>query len=418
MAHPKDDPLAGARSLTQKGLDLGLLTLTQEKPAPINPKQKRLRIGIPKETGFQETRVPLTPGAVSTLVANGHQVVIEHDAGKNAQFADTLYAEAGATIAYSAPEVFADAEFIVKIAPLSLDEIQHLKAGQTVISAVHVGGVRPDYLKGLMAKGITALGFEFLQSSDGSMPVMRMMSEIAGITAIHIATELLAGGPSGGKGLLLGGVTGVPPSTVTIIGAGAVGFHACKAAVGLGASVKVIDSEVYKLRRLEELMGHKIFTAVAQPSYVAEAVAQSDVLIGAAYRQGFRAPVVVTEDMVAQMRPGSVVVDVAIDQGGCIETSRMTSHTKPTYTLHDVVHYCVPNIAARVAQTASASISNIIGPILLRIAEAGGMKNLMAQDPYFKRGIYVYHKHLTQRMLASLFGLDFMDIELLFAAEL
>lgn len=404
--------------MTQKGLDPALLTLTQEKPARINPRQKKLVIGIPKEVSYQETRVPLTPGAVSTLVANGHEVFIEHDAGKYAQFPDALYAEAGATIAYALSEVYGRAETIVKITPFTEEEISLMKTGQTIISAVHVGGVQPDYLKSLMQKGVTAIGFEFVQAADGSLPIVQGMGEIAGITAVHIATELLAGGRSGGKGLLLGGVSGVPPSVVTIIGSGTVGFHACKAALGLGATVKVIDNEVYKLRRLEELLGHKIYTAVAQPSYVAEAVASSDVVIGAAYRQGFRAPVVVTEDMVAQMRPGSVIIDVAIDQGGCIETSRLTNHDHPTYVAHDVLHYCVPNIAARVGQTASASLSNIIGPMLLQIADAGGVSNLLAQSPHFKKGIYVYHRHITQRLLASLFGLDFMDIELLYAAHL
>lgn len=418
MAAESNDPLLKAQQLIKKGLDPSLLTLTQEKLAPTGTRQRQLKIGIPRESSYQETRVPLTPGAVSTLVANGHRVLLEHDAGALAQYTDTAFSEAGGQIAYSKEEVFKEAEILIKIAPLSLAEIELLKPGQTIISAVHIGGIRPDYLKGLMRKGVTAVGFEFLQAPDGSVPIMRMMSEIAGITSIHIATELLAAGPSGGKGLLLGGVTGVPPSVVTIIGAGAVGYHACKAALGLGATVKVIDTEVYKLKRLEELLGHKIYTAVAQPNYVAEAVATSDVLIGAAYRHGARAPVVVTEDMVAQMKAGSVIVDVAIDQGGCIETSRITTHEHPTFELHGVVHYCVPNIAARVAHTASASISNILGPLLLRIADAGGVKNLMATDPFFKRGIYAYHKHLTHRMLAAMFGLDFMDIELLYAAEL
>ncbi len=411
-----EESLRSARELMKKGIDPALLTATQEKPLKLSSTSQVLRIGIPRELTSQETRVPLTPGAVGTLVASGHQVIIEHNAGVAAQFTDKEYHDKGAFIGYSAGEVYAKSDLIVKIAPLTMQEVDHLQPRQTLISAVHLGAVRPDYLKALVDKSVTAIGFEFLQGPDGSIPIMRSMSEIAGIGSIHIASELLAG--EGGKGMLLGGVTGVPPAVVTIIGAGTVGFYACKTALGIGAMVKVIDEEVHRLKRLEENLGVKVFTAVSQPDLVAQAVASADVVIGAAYRPGSRTPIVVIEDMVAGMQEGSVIVDVSIDQGGCIETSRATSHERPTYTHHGVIHYCVPNIASRVSRTASAAISNILGPLLLRVGEAGGVKNLMAINRNFKKGIYVYHKHITQRVLAQLFNMDFMDIDLLYAAQM
>lgn len=412
-----EESLQQARELLKKGFDPIFLAATQEKPARISDTTQALRIGVPKEQVDHENRVSLTPGSIRTLVANGHEVFVEHDAGKAAQFTDKEYSDAGAIITYAAAEIFQRADIIVKVAPLTFQEIELTKSKQTVLSAVHLGELRPDYLKALMNKNVTAIGFEFLQAADGSVPIMRLMSEIAGTSALHIASSLLSN-DKGGKGILLGGVTGVPPANVTIIGAGTAGFYACRTALALGAQVRVIDEEVHKLKRLEELLGQKIYTAVAQADFVADAVASADVLIGSAHRAGTRAPIVVTEDMVMAMREGSVIVDLSIDQGGCIETSRVTSHEHPTYELHGVIHYCVPNIASRVARTASISLSSILGPMLLRIGDAGSVKNLMATNRNFKRGIYLYHRHITQRTIANMFGMDFMDIDLLYAAQM
>lgn len=411
------EPLEQARELLKKGLDPALLTIAQEKPMPVATTTVQLKIGVPKENAHHERRVPLTPGAVGVLVAAGHAVFVEKDAGQGAQFTDREYTEAGATLVYTQAEVYQRADLIVKVAPLSMAELELMRPRQTLISAVHIGGLRPDYLRGLMEKHITAIGFEFLSGPDGSNPIMRLLSEIAGVSAIHIASELLTN-YHGGQGLLLGGVTGVPPAVVTIVGAGTVGYHAAQTAIGLGALVKVLDDEVYRLKRLEARLGQKIFTAVTQADYLSEAVRSADVLIGAAYRVGARSPIVVSEDLVSTMREGSVVVDVSIDQGGCIETSRPTTHEQPTYEYNGVIHYCVPNIASRVARTASASISNILGPMIARIGEAGGVRNLMAINRSFKKGIYVYHKHITQRPIATMFNLDFMDIDLLYAAQM
>ncbi|MCS7073319.1 MAG: alanine dehydrogenase [Bacteroidia bacterium] len=398
------------------GIHPSLLTTTQEKPLKVSKSKTTLRIGVPKETVFQEKRVSLTPGSVGVLTANGHQVIVEHNAGLASQFTDKDYAEVGAQIAYSTQDVYARSDIIVKIAPLTLQELSYLQPKQILISAVHLGTIQPDYIRTLINKNITAIGFEFMQAEDGSIPIMRMISEIAGITSVHIAAELLSGPSS--KGVLLGGITGVPPAIVTIIGAGSVGLHAAKTAIGLGATVKVIDEEIHKLRRLEEILGRKIYTAVAQQDYITEAVASADVVIGAIYKKGMRTPCVVSEEMVASMREGSVIVDVSIDQGGCIETSEVTNHDSPIFVKHGVIHYCVPNIASRVARTASQAISNVLGPLVIKIGEAGGINNLLSSNRSIKRGIYTYSRHLTQHSLAQMFGMDYIDIDLLFATDI
>ncbi len=394
---------------------IGLETL--ERAVKTLPGACSLKIGVPRETHLQEKRVALTPGSVGVLTARGHQVVVEHEAGRHAQFADNLYREAGAVIASCAKEVYDQTDIICKITPPDEENLQLLRPRQTLVSAVHLGAVKSEYLQALLAKQITALGFEFIESADGTIPFMQSMSEIAGISSIHIAGELLTG-EKGGPGLLLGGITGVPPATVTIIGAGNVGYHAAATAIALGATVKVIDEEVHRLRRLEVLLGRKIYTCVAQHDFVAHAVAHADVVIGAAYKKSGRPPMVVTEEMVMSMKDGSVIVDVSIDQGGCIETSRTTTHDHPTYEVHGVTHYCVPNIPSRVPRTASTAISNILSPILVRIGEAGGIPNLFATDVSIRTGIYTFQNHVTQKPLAQMFKLDHMDLSLLYAAQM
>lgn len=398
------------------GIDPSLSTSTAVKPQKINKDQTSLKIGVPCEVHNQEMRVALTPNAVGVLVANGHEVVVEHNAGKNAQFSDQAYSNKGAIIAYAREELYKRCEIITKVNPLEEDELELLQLNQTLFSAVHLGQIKPDYLKTLIKKNITAIGFEFMQAPDGSIPIMRSMSEIAGITSIHIASELLAR-PTG-VGLLLGGIAGIPPAVVTIIGAGSVGYHACKTALGLGASVKVIDKELYQLKKLEETIGTKLYTAINQQDYVEEAIKSANVVIGAVYKSGQRTPVIVPEEIIAQMKEGSVIVDVSIDQGGTFGTSRPTTHENPTYEMHGVIHYCVPNIASRVSRTASIAIANILSPLLIKLGEAGGVKNLMSNNSTLRTGVYIYQKHLTQRSIATLFNMDFMDISLLYSANI
>jgi alanine dehydrogenase len=399
------------------GLEPSLIKLPEEKLLKVEQRKKELIIGVPKEMHLQENRVPLTPGAVGTLVANGHQVIIEHNAGAAALFSDTEYANKGAIIAYVPEEVYKKANVIVKISPLEENELALLQEDQIILSAVHLGAVRPDYLKTLLQKNITAFAFEFIQAADGSVPIMQVMSEIAGITSITIASELLSW-QNNGKGMLLGGITCVPPTNVTIIGAGTVGYYASRTAMALGALIKVIDKEVHKLKKLEQFLSGPIFTSISQQDYVAAAVASADVIIGAAYKKGGKAPCVVTEEMVTQMQEGSVIVDVAIDQGGCIETSRLTTHENPTFVKHGVIHFCVPNIASRVPRTASIAISNILCPMVLKLGESSSFNDLFANEVAFRSGVYTYHRHVTKRSLASMFNLDYMDIELLYAVNL
>lgn len=390
--------------------------IPQEKTVKTSQKKTTLRIGLPKESRLHENRISLSPESVGVLVANGHQVYVQQDAGKASSFLDKAYSDAGAIICYTLADVYSKSDVITKISPLTDEELGLLKQNQVLLSAVNLGSLTPDYLKHLIKKNISAVGYEFIKSEDSSTPLVQLMAEIAGVSSIHIASELMTG-IGGGKGQLLGGITGVPPSTVTIIGAGTVGYHAARTALGMGAVVKVIDSEVYKLRKLERELGVTFYTAVAQENYIRDAVSSSDVVIGAAYNQGRRAPIVVTEDMVLEMREGSVIVDVAIDQGGCVETSRVTSHEKPTFTEHDVIHYCVPNIASRVPNTASSAISNIVGPLLIQLGDFGGINQLIKFNDGVKEGLYVHRKYLTKQSLASLFGMDYMNISLLIASD-
>lgn len=396
------------------GVYPGSWAVPQVLPQKTDAKRKKLIIGVPKETFFQENRIPLTPETVRTLVANEHQVFVEQGAGEGARYSDADFAEAGAVVTYNRADVFKQANYIIKVSPLSLEELDLLRENQVLVSAVNLGSLSPEHLNKLIRKNITALGFEFYKSEDGSLPLVQMMSEIAGVSSIHIASELLTG-HRGGQGLLLGGITGIPPAEVTIIGAGTVGFNAAQTAMGMGARVRIIDDEIYKLRRIEKELGINVYTSVAQSSFVRSAVRESDVVIGAAFKSGGRAPMVVTEEMVEEMKEGSVIIDVAIDQGGCIETSKVTTHHEPTFVKHGVIHYCVPNIASRVARTASMAISNILGPLLINIGDNGGINNLMKFNHGLKEGIYVYRRHLTKKNLALLFGMtmNYRDIELL-----
>lgn len=399
--------------------DLQPFLQTQEKLLKKSQSFRQLKIGIPKEINNQEERVSLGSKAVELLVHSGHEVYVETGAGVSAGFSDLEYSNVGASIIYEAVDLFQKADTIIKIGRLSDEELDYLKDAQTLISAVHIGSANPYYFETLIEKNITAVGLDFLQSKDGTLPILRMMSEIAGVTSIHIASEMLSN-INGGKGVLLGGIAGVPPAEVVVLGAGTVGYYATQSALALGANVKVFDEEIYKLRRLEMNLGRKIHTSVSQANYIADAVEQADVVIGAVLKKGQRTPILVTEEMVSNMKEFSAIVDVSIDHGGCFETSEVTYHQKPTYVKHGVLHYCVPNIPSRVSHTASLAISNILGPLALKIGEAGGVENLLSVNDGLKQGVYIYRRHITKGMLAEQFGLRkyFRDIDLLYAAHL
>ena len=374
-----------------------------------------LCIGIPKETSFQENRIALTPLSVALLVNNGHKIIIETGAGVAANFSDKDYSEQGAQISYTKKEVF-DADIIVKISPPTLQEIELMHQGQTLISALQLGSLKLPYLKALLQKKINALCFENLRDEGNVLSVVRAMGEIVGAAAIFIAAEYLSSA-FGGKGLMLGGFTGVPPTEIVILGAGTVGEYAARTALSLGAEVKVFDSSIFRLRRLQNNLGSRVFTSVMQPIVLAKAITTCDVVIGAIRSEHGRSPCVVMEETVSKMKPHAVVVDVSIDQGGCFETSAVTNHKEPVFIKHDIIHYCVPNIASRVPRTASYALTNIFAPILVDIGDMGGLMKMVWNRPGVREGLYMYQGHITNKDLANMFNLPFKDLELLVAAN-
>ena len=392
---------------------LGAL-MPQEEMLELAREKKSLYIGIPKEVTLQENRVALDPESVAVLVANGHQLVVETKAGEGANFQDKDYGDAGAKISYNTDEVF-KADIVIKVDPPSMDEIDMMNPGATLISALQLS-TQPDvFLKHLVKKRITAVAFDFIQDKEGIYPFVKSMSEIAGNTSVLLAAEYLSN-INEGKGLMMGGVTGVPPTEVVIIGAGTVGEFAARAAIGLGASVKVFDDSLHKLSRLQKNLGQRVYTSTVHPNVLFSAMRNADVVIGAIRSRSGRAPVIVSEQMISDMKFGSVIVDVCIDQGGCFETSRVTTHENPTFIEHGVVHYCVPNIASRVAQTASIALSNIFSPLVLGMSEIGGIENMIKWNDGFRNGVYVYNGHVTNEYLAKTYKLPYRDIGLVMAA--
>lgn len=388
--------------------------MTQEERLEVNKKRGALYIGIPKETSFQENRITLVPDAVALLVNNGHQIMIESNAGKAAHFQDKDYSEAGAQIVYTPEEVY-KADIILKVAPPSIAEIDLMQARQTLISSIQITVQPEDFLKRLSAKKVSAIAFDYIRDKIGIYPVVRAMSEMAGSTSMLIAAEYLSN-VNEGNGTMLGGITGVSPTEVVILGAGTVGEYAARAAFGLGASVKVFDNSLYKLRRLQNNLGIRVFTSIIQPKVLKKALSTADVVVGGILATEGRTPCVVTEEMVSEMKFGAVIIDVSIDQGGCFETSRLTNHDQPVFKKYGVIHYCVPNIASRVSRTASYALSNIFTPILLTVGEAGGIENMLRQDSGVRNGVYMYKGILTNKYLATYFNLPYKDIDLLMAA--
>jgi len=392
---------------------IGLKTL--EQAVTRSKSQVSLKIGLPREKTNDETRLCLTPAGVSVLVANGHELIIETKAGENSHFTDQAYADAGAEIALSAADLYKKSEIILKVAPPNDSEIEMMKENQILISALHLGSTKDDFFKKLHAKNITGIGFEFIQDADDSFPIVRMLHEITGSMAIQIAAHYLESFHNG-QGILLGGISGVPPATVVILGAGIIGEYSARTALGYGAQVFVMDNNLSQLRRLENALDRRIVTAMANQQYLSSALKFADVVIGAVMEEGNRAPCWVTEPMVSQMKPGSVIVDTVIDQGGCLSTSRATTHSKPVYRMHDVVHYCVPNIPARVARTGTNALNNVLAPYLVAIGDAGGINGALWTNIALRNGTYLYKKHLTKKMLHQIVKLPYRDIEMLIAS--
>jgi len=384
--------------------------LPQTEMLEIKKQKGELFIGLPKETLFEEKRICLTPDAVSALTSHGHRIVIEAGAGEGSNYSDNEYSEAGAKISYDTKEVFS-CNIVLKVAPPTIDEIAMITPQSVLISALQLKTQTKEYFETLAKKRITAVAFDYIKDEHGVYPVVKSLSEIAGTAAILTAAELMSN-LNKGNGLLLGNIGGVPPTDIVILGAGTVGEFAARSALGLGASVKVFDNSITKLRKLQHSLNTPIYTSTIQPKTLAKSLRRCDVAIGS-IRGKDRSPIVVSETIVETMKEGAIIVDVSIDRGGCFETSNITSHSKPTFEKHGVIHYCVPNIPSRYSRTASFAISNLFTPYLLDIAESGGFENAARFDKSLRSGMYLYHGILTNKTVATWFNLPFRDINLL-----
>ena len=389
---------------------------TQEMLLVENAKHK-ITLGLPKEQEHLEKRVALRPEAVGLLVDAGFEVHVESGAGHSSKYKDSEYADRGAMITYSPDEVF-DKDIVLKIAPPTIQEVALMKKGKMIISAIQSNTLNSQVLEKLCEKGITAVAFEMIQDKAGGLPLVRAMSEIAGSTVMLIAAEYLSS-VHDGKGIILGGVTGVPPTSVVILGAGTVAEFAARTAVGLGAEVKIFDNHVYRLRRIKERLGQAyLFTSTIDSVMLEEALESADVAIGALRSENNVSQSIVTEEVVSRMKTGSVIIDVSIDNGGCFETSEVTTLGKPIFRKHGVIHCCLPNIPSRVARTASTAFSNILSPILMRMIRLGSAEKLVFEGGWFAKGVYTYKGGITNQSMADKFQMKYKDLRLIIAAHL
>lgn len=359
-------------------------------------------VGVPKEIKPGENRVAMLPSGVAAFVAHGHEVLLEKSAGAGSGISDAQYRAAGAHILASARGVWERAELIVKVKEPIGPELRRLRPGQIIYTYLHLAS-NESLTRHLMRKKVTAIGYETIQRDDGALPLLTPMSEVAGRLAVQKAARCLEAA-SGGRGILLSGVSGVKPAHVVILGAGTAGQNACHIAVGMGAHVTVLDIDPARLRYVHDIMGGHVTTLMSNRAAVGEEVLQADVVIGTVLIPGARAPVLVTRDMVKHMRPGAAIVDVAIDQGGCIETSKPTTHADPTYVEHGVVHYCVTNMPGAVPRTSTYALTNATLGYGLALADKG-LERALAEDRTLKRGLNVHQGHVTHRGVAEAFGM-------------
>ena len=364
-----------------------------------------MRIGIPKENIYEERRVALAPAGVDSLIRAGHTIYLQSGAGEGSNFTDEDYRQTGATIVYSAEEVYRRSELVAKVTPLSDEETALLQDNQILFSFLHLAIGNKNTIESLLKKNVTAIGYELIENENG-LPVLHSMSEIAGQLSIQISERYLESYIDGGRGILLGGITGVAPAAVVILGAGVVGTSAARAAVGRGAQVIVIDRDLNRLRRLDTTFKKRITTVMANPYTISRGVKFADVLIGAVLIKGEKTPHLVTEEMVKKMKKGAVIVDVSIDQGGCIETSRITTQSDPIYKLHNVIHYCVPNMPALVSKTASYGLNNAALPFIQNIAD-NGLSNALLGDSSLSKGVCTYNGYCSNEAIANVFDLEY-----------
>jgi alanine dehydrogenase len=386
--------------------------LPKEEMLEIRRKGKKIRIGIPSDCEKVEYRVPLTPQAVELLVSYGHEILVEKDAGKAASYTDEEYREAGASIMEDRKEIF-ECEIVLRVSPFDESEIDLLKGHQALISNLQINAQCPNSIAKLIQKKLTNIAYEYLEDEDGNLPVVQLMSQISGSTSIMLINEYMSKSHNG-KGVLLGSVTGISPSELVILGSGTAAEFAARAALGLGAIVKIFDDNISSLRKLEQKLNQPIFTSVFYPKVMKKALKSADAVLGA-MPVGMPPSFRITEDMVKKMKPGSVIIDLNISQGGCFETSQCTDLNNPSFIKHNVVHYCVPNLPAIVSRTASIALSNVLIPILISIGEIGGIDNYIKNSKSFRKGVCVYNGILTNATLAEKFNLPYKDIDLLLA---
>ncbi len=383
----------------------------QEKRSPVQEMTAGMSLGLPKETTLQEKRIALAPSAVRFFTDNGIRVIMEAGAGDHARFSDRQFSEAGAEITSDKKSVFT-CDTLLKVDFPTQAEIDLMNSGQLLISALQWNQLDGALIKSLQDKKVNAMAYEFLEDESGAKPIIRAMSEMAGRASVMIASEML-NSQNGGKGELLGGLPGIPPTQVVVLGAGAVGEYATKTALGLGANVYLFDNNPYRLRRIHSAVGQSIFSSTLHPQALKKAIQSADVVIGALAGKDSRSPMVVSEEMVMSMKEGSVIVDVAIDKGGNFETSESRNHNNPVYEKHGVLHYCVPNMGSRYSRTASYSLSNVLAPMLDDMHKEGGFSHLLRSRASVRKGTYLYRGNVTHKQLADRFGFRYSDLDLL-----
>jgi len=391
---------------------ISTLFMPKEEMLEIQRKGKKITIGIPSDFSKVEYRIPLTPEGVELLVSYGHEIYIETNAGKASSYSDEEYRNAGAVIVDKKEEVF-QCDLILRVSPFDEEEVDMLKGHQTLVSNMQLSAHCQASIKKMMEKKVTTIAYEYLQNDNDCLPVVRLMSQIAGATSITLASEYLSNSRNG-KGVLLGGVTGISPAELVILGSNTAAEFAARAALGLGAAVKIFDDDMFQLRQLEEKLGQRIFTSVLYPNVLKKALKSADAVLGAMSFNSnpkFR----VSEEMVMKMKKGSVIIDLNVSQGGCFETSKCTDFNSPTYEKHGVIHYCVPNLPSIVGRTASIALSNVLAPIIISIGETGGVQNYIKSSKGFRKGIYIYNGILTNHDLGNKLNIPSKDIDLLLA---
>jgi alanine dehydrogenase len=370
----------------------------------------KLTIGLPREDQSTETRLALTPEGVAIVTEEGHRVILQRGAGQAMSYTDLQYCDAGAEIVDTDAEVFG-ADMILKIAPPDLEQLQHMKHGKTICSMLQLSDLKQDVIKMMMSKKLNAIAFELIKDEQKAFPVVNTIAEIEGNTSIGVASELMSNA-SGGKGILLGGIAGVSPTEVVILGAGLAGTVAARSALALGAQVKIFDHDVNKLRKIQHYLGQQVFTSVIHPAVLFRALSSADAVIGNLRYINGSERFMVSEELVKTMKQGAIIIDLSVDQGGCFETSECRTLKDPSYERFGIIHYCVPNISARVARTTSMALSNIFAPMLLKIATSGGVKNAVMESSGFRNGLYIYEGILVNRLIAGYYGLPSNDIGL------